>query len=272
MSSMAILFAQPEIFEKRALSVAASATVIVHLLIISIMIITKQADLPPQSMPTVVADFAYYDSEGGVGGSSDNDVVMEETFRPAQSEILAMEEITSIEPEPEEIPAVVESLSEKAAPTAAKPKLKKEKIQKKPSEQPQEAQNYRAGSVEATGDSLTAGGGDGTGRGGTGGGRGQGNPDRMNAYISQIQRKLNRYKKYPPEAKSQGLIGQVKVSFIVDREGQVVSSRLVESSGYRSLDNEVMALLKRISPVPAIPPELNRSSLRLTIPVIFSLN
>ncbi|MDR1085364.1 MAG: energy transducer TonB [Deltaproteobacteria bacterium] len=274
MSGVAILSAQPDTFERRALSWAAAAAVLCHLLILSVMIITKQAESPPQPVPAIVADFAYYDPEGGVGGSSDNDVVMEETFRPAQSEILAMEEITSVEPEPEEeeIPAVVESVSEKAAPAPVKPKVKKEKKQEKPNEQSQSAQDYRAGSVGATGDSLTAGGGGGIGRGGTGGGRGRGNPDRMNAYITQIQRKLNRYKKYPPEAKSQGLIGQVKVSFVVDREGQVISPRLVESSGYRSLDNEVMALLKRISPVPAIPPELNRSSLSLTIPVVFSLN
>jgi protein TonB len=58
----------------------------------------------------------------------------------------------------------------------------------------------------------------------------------------------------------------------LDKVGQVTSLRLVESSGSRALDNEVMALLKRLSPVPPIPQELNRQSMSLTIPVVFSLN
>ncbi|MDR3203730.1 MAG: energy transducer TonB [Deltaproteobacteria bacterium] len=275
MSADDIFSPRPEVFEKRSLKGSLVATIILHLLILSLMIMSKPVETSTNSMPSIVADFIYYDPEGGSGGASDNDLIMEETLLPSQAEILPQEEIVK-EPEPEpeieETTALIESVSPKAATEPKKPPLKAKKNKEKSNKPPQTAQNYRAGSANALGDSPTAGGNSGSGRGGVGGGSGRGNPNLLNAYISQIQRKLNRYKKYPPEAKSQGLGGQVKVNFSVNRQGQVIASRLVSSSGNRALDNEVLALLKRISPVPAIPAGLNSDRLNLTIPVVFSLH
>ncbi|MDR1084318.1 MAG: energy transducer TonB [Deltaproteobacteria bacterium] len=271
MSSLAqaILYPHPEIFEKIILSVAFIATIIIHLAVISVMVMTNDVDESFSSLPTIRADFAYYDPKGGIGGASDNDVIMEETFLPAQAEVLSRPE-TEPEPETDETSAVIESTSPKAAPKPKNIPVNENKTKEK-SKDTQQAQAFRSGSVEAFGDSQTAGGNDESGRGGTGGGQGRGNPNLLNAYMSQIQRKLSLYKKYPPEAKSQGMVGQVKVNFTVDRQGQVISSRLVQSSGYSALDNEALALLKRVSPVPAIPPELNRNNLNMTVPVVFSL-
>jgi protein TonB len=272
MSENVLFVAQSLPFEKMARGSSVLVTIIIHFIVLSLMIMVKEPDPKTEFMPTIVADFAFYDPEGGIGGSSDNDLVMEELVLPSVAEILAMEEILAPAPEVEEVTPVIESTAPTAAPQPVKPKHDQVKPKEISEDKPQARQAYRAGTVGASAETLTAGGGDGRGSGGTGGGVGRGNPDRFNAYITQIQRKLNRYKKYPPEAKSQGVVGQVKVSFSIDKEGQVTSPRLVESSGSRALDNEVMALLKRISPVPAIPPELNRQSMSLTIPVVFSLN
>jgi outer membrane biosynthesis protein TonB len=43
----------------------------------------------------------------------------------------------------------------------------------------------------------------------------------MAAYKSQISRKLDRYKKYPPEAVAKQLNGVVRVYFRIDAQGQV---------------------------------------------------
>lgn len=49
-------------------------------------------------------------------------------------------------------------------------------------------------------------------------------------------------------------MGIPKVRFIVDQQGYVISSELINSSGVRSLDREAQRVLKRAQPLP-IPPE-----------------
>jgi outer membrane biosynthesis protein TonB len=50
----------------------------------------------------------------------------------------------------------------------------------------------------------------------------------MAAYKSQISRKLNRYKKYPPEAGAKQLNGVVRVYFRIDAQGQVSAARMTQ--------------------------------------------
>jgi protein TonB len=57
------------------------------------------------------------------------------------------------------------------------------------------------------------------------------------------------------------------VRFTIDERGNVLSASLARSSGFAELDQEVVALVRRASPVPAPPPGANRS---ITAPVRFS--
>ncbi|MDR0881417.1 MAG: energy transducer TonB [Candidatus Adiutrix sp.] len=234
---------------------------------------------PPEPLRTLaVVDFANYDPEAGSGGASDNDEVMEPTPLPAQAEILPTPGETEQEPEPEEPLSLIESKAELAAPLPLPPPPEKikprpaDKPKPKPKMKPRPAQAYRPGAADASGEVKTAGGNEGQGAGGVGSGKGRGNPDLLRAYTAQIQRKLNRYKKYPPEARAQSLAGSVTVNFTVSSQGQIISSRLVSGSGHQALDHEAMALLKRVSPLPPIPADLNRSSLNLSVPVYFSVH
>jgi protein TonB len=63
----------------------------------------------------------------------------------------------------------------------------------------------------------------------------------------------------------------VRVTFTIDRNGRVLSKRIVASSGHAALDKEVEAMLRRASPMPKIPRELGRSTLTVTLPVVFTL-
>lgn len=78
-----------------------------------------------------------------------------------------------------------------------------------------------------------------------------------------------RKKRYPPEARSRGEEGTVYVRFQIDNGGNVLSVSLSRSSGSSALDQEVLALIKRASPVPAPPPDANKS---VTMPMKFKLN
>ena len=63
---------------------------------------------------------------------------------------------------------------------------------------------------------------------------------------SMIMALLHRHKRLPPGAGR----GTATVAFTVDRSGNVLSARLVRSSGDAALDQEAVALARRISPVP----------------------
>lgn len=73
---------------------------------------------------------------------------------------------------------------------------------------------------------------------------------------------LNRLKRAPG-----GRRGTSTVAFKIDRNGRVLSARLVRSSGNSALDREALALVRRASPVPRPPRNISGSSLWLTAPV-----
>ena len=78
---------------------------------------------------------------------------------------------------------------------------------------------------------------------------------------------LNRYKRFPGGASP----GTVQVAFAIDRSGNVLSSRVVGSSGDSALDAEAAAMIRRASPVPAPPPGVGGGgAISLSVPVRFS--
>lgn len=78
---------------------------------------------------------------------------------------------------------------------------------------------------------------------------------------------LNRYKRFPAGTAMGGI---VQIAFTIDRSGNVLSSRLVRSSGDSALDQEAVSLPGRASPVPAPPPNVSGGSISLTVPVRFN--
>jgi periplasmic protein TonB len=78
---------------------------------------------------------------------------------------------------------------------------------------------------------------------------------------------LNRYKRFPGGANP----GTVQVAFTIDRSGNVLSSRVVGSSGDSALDAEAAAMIRRASPVPAPPAGVGGGgAISLSVPIRFS--
>ena len=86
------------------------------------------------------------------------------------------------------------------------------------------------------------------------------------SWKSALMAHLNRYKRFPPGAISSGT---TSIAFTISRSGQVLSSRLVRSSGEGVLDQEAVALPRRASPVPAPPPSVGGASITLSVPIRF---
>lgn len=85
---------------------------------------------------------------------------------------------------------------------------------------------------------------------------------------SRLLAHLERRKRYPSGARSRREQGTAHVRFSIDPNGNVLSVRLARSSGFPELDQEVLAMVRRASPVPAPPPGVNRD---ITVPVRFSV-
>jgi periplasmic protein TonB len=82
---------------------------------------------------------------------------------------------------------------------------------------------------------------------------------------------LERNKRYPSDARNRRQQGTVQLAFSVDRQGYLVASRIVASSGASALDNEALELAKRASPFPPPPRELAGEQVNLTVPIRFNI-
>lgn len=80
---------------------------------------------------------------------------------------------------------------------------------------------------------------------------------------------LNKVKRYPREASFRRQQGVPYIRFVMDRDGKVLSVRLERSSGFRSLDDEALALPRRASPLPEPPEDMMGDTLELVVPVEF---
>ncbi|HSI42361.1 MAG TPA: TonB family protein [Xanthobacteraceae bacterium] len=88
---------------------------------------------------------------------------------------------------------------------------------------------------------------------------------------SQLMAHLNRFKRYPGDARGRGEQGRPRVAFTIDRSGRVLAVRLVGGSGSSSLDGEAVAMVHRASPVPAPPADMAGGSFNFTVPVLFNM-
>ncbi len=82
---------------------------------------------------------------------------------------------------------------------------------------------------------------------------------------------LQRNKRYPHEAQIRRESGIAKVAFVVDRQGHVISSKIVKGSGSASLDRETLELLQRAQPLPTPPSDIGGAQFAFSVPILFEL-
>jgi protein TonB len=92
----------------------------------------------------------------------------------------------------------------------------------------------------------------------------------LGSYLGNARMKIEKAKRYPREARRRGREGKVILSFQINRKGEVAQIRLVQTSGYRELDDEGIATIRRASPF--LPPPLtDQDKLEVEIPLVFKL-
>jgi len=98
-----------------------------------------------------------------------------------------------------------------------------------------------------------------------------GNKAAKQSYIGVLAAKLARYKRYPNSARRRQQEGTATLFFVVRRDGTIKESYISESSGHAKLDQAVLKMLKKASPLPAFPDDMKESELTIRIPIEFKL-
>ncbi|EKT63620.1 energy transducer TonB [Providencia burhodogranariea] len=84
--------------------------------------------------------------------------------------------------------------------------------------------------------------------------------------------KLNKFKRYPDDARRRNRTGIPVIRFEVDTQGYVIKSSLVKESGTRSLDREAEKVLSRAQPLPIPPVEMIKNGkVIVQMPIDFSI-
>ncbi|TVS00540.1 MAG: energy transducer TonB [Rhodospirillales bacterium] len=101
---------------------------------------------------------------------------------------------------------------------------------------------------------------------------GGGTPGATADYMAALRAWLERHKRYPRTAQLRRQEGVAVLSFVIDREGRVLTHRLQQSSGHPALDREVEALIHRAQPLPPPPATMAQARLEVVVPIRFALD
>ena len=97
------------------------------------------------------------------------------------------------------------------------------------------------------------------------------NPSALPNWRSELVSRLERYKRYPPEAQARGEHGVAQLAFSVDRSGGVHHARIARSSGSSLLDSATLAMVERAAPLPPPPAELAGPQIAISVPIRYDM-
>ncbi|MEG6507573.1 TonB family protein [Methyloligella sp. 2.7D] len=96
---------------------------------------------------------------------------------------------------------------------------------------------------------------------------GGGSTSARKAFIGSLRKHIENFK---PQLRSKS-VGYVIVEFTIDGSGELLSSKVIKSSGHAALDDAALASVRQAAPYPAIPSELSQDSFTMKIPYRFSI-
>lgn len=94
----------------------------------------------------------------------------------------------------------------------------------------------------------------------------------MAGYRARVNGAFGRRFKYPRRAERAMLEGKVLVEVIIDAHGQILSRRILKSSGHAILDNAALASVASVVRLPAPPTELSWERKAIQVPFIYRSN
>ncbi|ELT9260606.1 energy transducer TonB family protein [Campylobacter coli] len=97
--------------------------------------------------------------------------------------------------------------------------------------------------------------------------------EQIKSYQALLMAHLAKFKKYPQEAIMQKQEGVVRIRVSIDESGNVLSKELKKSCPYAVLNDEVLSLFKRASPLPKPPKEMlkNGNKISFVMPIDYNI-
>jgi periplasmic protein TonB len=87
----------------------------------------------------------------------------------------------------------------------------------------------------------------------------------------RVAQTIARHKVYPAAARARRETGDVEITFTLESNGTVASSRVIRSSGHAALDQEALDTIRRAAPFPPPPAGVAGKQLEFTLPLSFTI-
>jgi len=94
---------------------------------------------------------------------------------------------------------------------------------------------------------------------------------KIESYSTTVTKAISKQKRYPRIAQMRGWQGEIIAILEIDGQGNLINSKIEKTSGFKILDKEVIAMIKRATPLPAPPMELKSKILKINVPISFKL-
>ena len=94
----------------------------------------------------------------------------------------------------------------------------------------------------------------------------------INEYSSTMVRASYQHVRYPKRALKLNQEGTVLLEVIIDRKGGLISSKVIQSSGYSALDDAAISAVEKTAPFPVIPEGIIGTQIEFTLPFTFQIS
>jgi periplasmic protein TonB len=91
-------------------------------------------------------------------------------------------------------------------------------------------------------------------------------------YVSDAIKKIRSRTKYPQRAQVRGQVGNVRVAITIDRQGNILSTNILESSKFDLLNKEAIDAVNRSAPFTELPAEMPGARFEFSVPMRWSLS
>ena len=90
-------------------------------------------------------------------------------------------------------------------------------------------------------------------------------------YVSDAIKKIRSKTKYPQRALDRGQAGNVRVAVVIDRQGNIIGTNILENSKYELLNKEALEAIKRSAPFTPLAEAISGSRFEFTVPMRWTL-
>ncbi|MDD5560996.1 MAG: TonB family protein [Candidatus Omnitrophica bacterium] len=97
-------------------------------------------------------------------------------------------------------------------------------------------------------------------------------PGSLGNYVRIVKSKIVKSAYYPQQAKNAGWEGNVRLNLNITASGALKGIKLVQSSGYKVLDDAAYDIAKKQAPYPPFPPQIESQELWVDVPIDFRNN